>query len=338
MSSHLPLPRHTADSVTAGALLSLVGGKLNATEELLRQQLSSEVPLVEEAGEYIFSGGGKRMRPAMLLLVSRMLGFDGDEEVTYAATVEFIHSATLVHDDMIDQAALRRGKTAVHRVWGNNLTVLLGDWLYTTAMQMALSHDRLAVVQRLCSATLKMIEGELLAQQQLGAAELSREEYFRIIELKTAHLFSAATSIPACMAPTDPEWDRALQDYGRSLGICFQLVDDLLDYTAREADLGKPVLSDLKEGKLTLPLLLLLPRISDAQRQRIHWVLEDRAFARVQPEEILEMVHSGGTLDETFTIAQQHGAAAVKALAGLPAGDARDALELAPHFVLNRRV
>ena len=183
--------------------------------------------------------------------------------------VEFIHTATLIHDDIIDHATLRRGQTTLNNLWGNNLTVLLGDWIYTKAMQMALSHGQIEVIQRLCDATLKMTEGELLAFQRLGAPDLTIDEYFEIIDRKTAHLFAAACSIPSLIPPHRPEAGQVLARYGRALGICFQLVDDLLDFTARESELGKPVLSDLKEGKLTLPLIMLLPRVAAGERRLI---------------------------------------------------------------------
>lgn len=317
--------------------LHLVADKLAATETVFRQNLGSDVPFIAEAGRYLAGGGGKRVRPALLLLTARLLGHDSDEEVTYAATVEFIHNATLVHDDIIDHAAVRRGRTTVNRLWGNHLTVLLGDWIYTTSMAMALSHGNLEVVRRLCAATLKMVEGELLALQRLGDSQLSVEEYFGIIERKTAHLFAAACSIPSLMAPARHDVGRVLDRYGRNLGICFQLVDDLLDFTAREEELGKPVLSDLKEGKLTLPLILLLPRVAPKDRLKVQRVLEDRGFDHVAPEEILELVGSQGTLEEVQGLARDYAEQARQALALFPPGETRDALEFAPDFVLHRR-
>jgi octaprenyl-diphosphate synthase len=251
--------------------------------------------------------------------------------------VEFIHTATLIHDDVIDHAALRRGQSTLNDLWGNNLTVLLGDWIYTKAMQMALSHGKVEIIQRLCSATLRMTEGELLALQRLGAPDLDVEEYFEIIERKTAHLFSAAVSVPALIPPARPEAGQVLSRYGRALGICFQLVDDLLDFTARESELGKPVLSDLKEGKLTLPLILLLPRVQAAQRRQIERVLEDRSFARVPAAEILDLVHAEGTLEEVTAMAEGYATQAKRELEFFPPSDAREALEFAPDFVLHRR-
>lgn len=322
---------------SAEEVLGLIAPKLTATEEIFRASLASDVPFIDEAGAYLSGGGGKRVRPALLLLAARLLGHDGDEEVTYAAVVELIHTATLIHDDVIDHAHLRRGQTTVNRLWGNHKTVLLGDWIYTLAMAKALEHGRVEVIRRLVSATLRMTEGELLALERLGAPDLTVEEYFSIIDRKTAHLFSAACSVPALIDPVRPGVDRRLARYGENLGICFQLVDDLLDFDGREEELGKPVLSDLKEGKLTLPLILLLPRVGAERRRLVERVLEDRDFRRVAPEQILELVRAEGTLEEVSEMAEEYAGQARRALADLPASAARDALELAPDFVLYRR-
>jgi len=337
-----PTPASTAATTKPAApgisrFVDLVADKLVATEAIFRQHLDSDVPFIHKAGDYINKGGGKRVRPALLLLTAKMLGHDGDEEVTYGAVIELIHTATLIHDDIIDHAALRRGQATLNNLWGNNLTVLLGDWIYTKAMQMALSHGSVEVIRRLCDATLKMTEGELLAFQRLGAVDLSVDEYFEIIDRKTAHLFAAACSIPTLIPQQRPDAAPGLDRYGRALGICFQLVDDLLDFTARESELGKPVLSDLKEGKLTLPLILLLPRVRPAERRLIETVLDDRSFARVGPQQILDVVHAEGTLDEAREMAEGYAARAKQELEVFPPGDARDALELAPDFVLYRR-
>jgi octaprenyl-diphosphate synthase len=314
-----------------------VAGKLVATEAIFRRELDSDVPFIHKAGAYLADGGGKRVRPALLLLASRLLGHDGEEEVTYAAVIELIHTATLIHDDVIDHAGLRRGRTTINRLWGNHLTVLLGDWIYTLAMQKALAHDRVEVIQRLVAATLRMTEGELLALQRLGAVELTVDEYFQIIDRKTAHLFSAACSVPALIPPRRPEADLVLARYGENLGICFQLVDDLLDFTGSEQEMGKPVLSDLKEGKLTLPLILLLPRVGAVRRRPIERVLEDGDFTRVAPDEILELVRAEGTVEEAREIAEDYAGRARAELAAFPPSEVREALEFAPDFILNRR-
>lgn len=330
-------PRPGASAATPDRFLALVADKLAATEVRIHEHLGSDVPFIEEAGRYLASAGGKRLRPAMLLLASRLLGHDSEEEVTYATVVEFIHTATLVHDDVIDHASLRRGRRTIHELWGNNRTVLLGDWLYTTAMKLALSHGNVEVIRRLCNATLGMTEGELLVLARLGAIDLAVDEYFDIIERKTARLFAASCSVPALVGTYDPLADRALERYGQKLGLLFQLVDDRLDFTAREDEVGKPVLSDLKEGKLTLPLILALPRLGRAERERIDWVLQDRSFERVSAEEILQLVHREGTLEELDQRAEQLATSAVEDLAAFPASDAREALEFAPRYVLHRR-
>jgi len=322
---------------TTGRFLELIEPKLEATESLFHEQLGSDVPFIQEAGEYIFRGGGKRVRPALLLLAAQMLDLETEEDVTYAAAVELIHTATLIHDDIIDHAALRRGQETLNRVWGNSLTVLLGDWLYTTAMHESLRHDNVEVIRALCVATREMTEGELLALQRLGAIDLTVEEYFEIINRKTAKLFAAACSVPSLVPPARPEARAALNRYGEALGMCFQLVDDLLDFTAKEEDLGKPVLSDLKEGKMTLPILLALPRISERERQAIETVLRDRAFNAVSTDEVMEIVVTQGTLDETRERAQTYARQAREALAFFPSSAAREALEFAPDFVLSRR-
>lgn len=335
-------PRSTASSArarphAAGRFLDLIQPKLEATEAVFHQQLDSEIPFIREAGEYIFRGGGKRVRPALLLLAARMLDLDGAEEVTYAAAVELIHTATLIHDDIIDHASLRRGQQTLNQVWGNSLTVLLGDWLYTTAMHESLRHGNVEVIRALCIATREMTEGELLALQRLGAADLTVDEYFQIINRKTARLFAAACAVPSLIDPVQSEAGAALSRYGEALGMCFQLVDDLLDFTAREEDLGKPVLSDLKEGKMTLPILLALPRLESGRKEAIASVLQSGGFDEVSSGEILDIVESEGTLEETREMARDYARQARESLAFFPSSAAREALEMAPDFILSRR-
>jgi len=323
--------------VDAARFLDLVAGKLAATELLFQQRLASDVPFIEEAGSYIAAGGGKRMRPALLLLAARLLGHDGEEEVTYAAVVELLHNATLIHDDIIDHADLRRGRRTLNELWGSSKTVLLGDWIYSTAMRLALGHGNVAVIERLCDATLRMTEGELMTLQRLGASDTTREQYLEVIDRKTAHLFAAACGIPAIIPPVVPAAVEALERYGRALGNCFQLVDDLLDFSGERDEMGKPVLSDLKEGKLTLPLIAVRDRVPRERWREVEWVLADREFRRVGSDRILELVRAGGGLEETEALARRFAAEACQALAFFAPGPAREALELAPEFVLSRR-
>ena len=204
-------------------------------------------------GRYIQKSGGKRVRPAVLLMAARLSGYKGDRAVLYASVVEFIHTATLVHDDIIDGADLRRGRLAVHSRWGNDITVLLGDYLYIKSMAMALTQDSLEIIRLLCDVTLRMIEGELYQLTKTGDVDITEEEHFEIIRRKTAFLFGGCAQIGGMLGGVSPEQETALRDYGFNLGIAFQLVDDLLDYTADAAALGKPVGGDLREGKVTLP-------------------------------------------------------------------------------------
>lgn len=326
-----------AHKVQIQTLLAPIADKLEATEAEFERLLGSDVPFVRDAGAYLFASGGKRVRPAMLLLCARALGHDSDEEVHYAAVVELIHTATLIHDDIIDHADIRRGRETLNRVWGNSLTVLLGDWLYATAMESALRHDNIEVIRSLCTATRRMTEGEMMGLARLGAIDLTFEEYMEILDRKTAQLFAAACSIPTLIEPADAKSHEALFRYGHSLGVCFQLVDDMLDFTADRSELGKPVLSDLKEGRLTLPLILALPRIPAERRAQVEAVLHDRAFDRVSAQEILEIVQREGTIDEVSELAERYSAMAREQLAVLPSCDAKNVLEFAPDFVLHRR-
>ena len=211
-------------------------------------------------GKYIQMSGGKRVRPAVLLMAARLCGYTGDRGRAQRAVVEFIHTATLVHDDIIDGADTRRGRLAAHSRWGSDITVLLGDYLYIRSMAMALTQDTLEVVRLLCDVTLRMIEGELYQLTKTGDADITEDEHFEIIRRKTAFLFAGCAEIGGLLGGVTPEQSTALREYGFNLGIAFQIVDDVLDYMADEAALGKPIGGDLREGKVTLPIILLLQR------------------------------------------------------------------------------
>ena len=248
-------------------------------------------------GRYIQKSGGKRVRPAVLLMAARLSGYKGDRAVLYASVVEFIHTATLVHDDIIDGADLRRGRLAVHSRWGNDITVLLGDYLYIKSMAMALTQDSLEIIRLLCDVTLRMIEGELYQLTKTGDVDITEEEHFEIIRRKTAFLFGGCAQIGGMLGGVTPEQETALRDYGFNLGIAFQLVDDLLDYTADAAALGKPVGGDLREGKVTLPIILLLRRGGPDADRLIRDVVRDRAVAPEQWQELLRMLGEHRTTD-----------------------------------------
>ena len=310
--------------------------KLELVEEELRQNFHSNIRTIREVGEHILAGGGKRLRPALLLLVSRMLRYEGYRDVIYAAVVEFIHTATLVHDDVIDEADVRRGRTSINYGWGNNLTVLVGDYIFMHSMHMALKEGNLDVLRLLSDATIRMIEGEILGTEQNGRAELSVDDYFEIVTRKTAALFGATCRIPALLVDIPESHATSLFNYGYNLGICFQLIDDLLDFTSTTEVLGKPALSDLKEGKMTLPLILAMPRATSRERELITRVVSLRSFDGIDPSEILSIVERYQTIDETREIARDYAARARRALEPFPDSPAKEALETALDFVMER--
>ena len=317
-------------------LFEPIRGDLEKVEREFGRHLQSQVDLIPRIGKYIQTSGGKRVRPAVLLMVSRLCGYTGDRAVLHAAVVEFIHTATLVHDDIIDEAALRRGRTSINYRWGNHLTVLVGDYLYTHSMNLALAEGNLDVLRLLSNVTIRMIEGEILGLETNGRADLTIDDYFEIVGRKTASLFGATCRIPGYLVDLPESHAAALFTYGYNLGVCFQLIDDLLDFTSSEEILGKPALSDLKEGKVTLPLLLALPRATPAERDAITRVATAKSFDGMNPQQILDIVNKYETLDETRAIARDYANRARTALEPFADSPAKEALELALDFVLER--
>ncbi|HEX8169523.1 MAG TPA: polyprenyl synthetase family protein [Thermoanaerobaculia bacterium] len=320
----------------ADRVLDLVAPKLELVEEELRRNFRSNIVTIRDVGEHILGGGGKRLRPALLLLVAKMLRYEARRDVVYAAVVEFIHTATLIHDDIIDEADVRRGRTSINYRWGNNLTVLVGDYLYTHSMNMALAEGNLDILRLLSNATIRMIEGEILGLEQNGRSDLSIDDYFEIVGRKTAALFGACTRIPAYLVDLPESSATALFNYGYNLGVTFQLIDDLLDFTSSTEVLGKPALSDLKEGKITLPLILAMPRATPRERELVTRVVTGRSFDDVDPAEILSIVRRYETLEQTREIARDYASRARMALEPFPDSAAKEALEMALDFVLER--
>ena len=316
--------------------MDLIGPKLELVEEELRRNFRSQITTIHDVGEHILGGGGKRLRPALLLLVSQMLRYSGNRDVVYAAVVEFIHTATLVHDDIIDEADVRRGRTSINYRWGNNLTVLVGDYLYTHSMNMALAEGNLDILRLLSSVTIRMIEGEILGLEQNGRSDLAIDDYFEIVGRKTAALFGACCRVPAYLVDLPESSAAALFNYGYNLGVCFQLIDDLLDFTSSTEVLGKPALSDLKEGKLTLPLILSLPHATPRERELIGRVASRKSFDGVDSAEIIAIVNRYDTLQQTREFARDYATRARMALSGFADSPAKETLEVALDFVLDR--
>jgi octaprenyl-diphosphate synthase len=245
----------TEPSVSPDDIVGLVAPRLVEVERLFHESLASPVAIVDEIGEFVGQGGGKRVRPTLHLLAADLCGYEGTHDVLLATVLEFIHSATLIHDDVIDDAATRRGRPAVNRRWGNTITVLFGDYLYAKAMELALRAGSLRVMDRLAWITLRMTEGEMTQTRFLGRLDLSIDEYMDLIERKTAVLFGGCCELAGILSGVDAATERALRQYGLHIGLAFQIVDDMLDFTGDPAILGKPTASDLREGKATLPVL-----------------------------------------------------------------------------------
>ncbi len=314
----------------------LIADKLAKVEEELLLHFRSPIPTIDRIGAYLAQGGGKRIRPALLLLACRACGYRGDRAILLASVVEFIHTATLVHDDIIDEATVRRGRRSANSRWGNDITVLLGDFLYTKSMSLALSQDNLPVLRVLSDVTLRMIEGQLLEIEGNGDLDIGEEDHLDIIRRKTADLFSACLRIGAMLAGVGERKEEALARYGLNLGICFQMVDDLLDFTAEEKVLGKPVASDLREGKLTLPVIYLLRRGGRKASDLVQAVLADRGFARVSREEMLALAREHGVLEECRALAERYAELARQELAAFEPSPYTEALEILPDFILAR--
>ena len=293
-------------------------------DSVIRERLSSRVALIDQISQYIISAGGKRIRPRLVLLFAEALGFRGPERHELAAVVEFIHTATLLHDDVVDESALRRGRATANAIFGNAASVLVGDFLYSRAFQMMVSVNRLRVLQVLADATNVIAEGEVLQLMNMHDADLAVADYLQVIRFKTAKLFEASARLGAVLAEADAKVEEACADYGRSLGTAFQLVDDLLDYEGNSSELGKNVGDDLREGKPTLPLLLAMERASEADRALIRHAIENGELAKLP--EVLEIVKRTGALDATRAAAQAEADKARAALAHLPPSRAREAL------------
>ena len=328
----------TASSVPDLAeIFEPVREQLARVEREFTRHLESRVELIPQMGKYVQMSGGKRVRPAVLLMASRLCGYTGDRAILNAAVVEFIHTATLVHDDIIDGAETRRGRLTAHSRWGSDITVLLGDYLYIRSMAMALTQDTLEVVRLLCDVTLRMIEGELYQLTKTGDASITEEEHLEIIRRKTAFLFSGCAEIGAALGTSTPEQRAALRDYGFDLGIAFQIVDDVLDYTSEQKVLGKPIGGDLREGKVTLPVILMLQRTGPEMMALIQRVIAD---AKVAPEDwrtITDALVRHGAIDAAIACAQTYVDRAKQELTGaFPPSTEREALVALADYVLSR--
>jgi octaprenyl-diphosphate synthase len=330
----------TISIANAKEVFDLLRDDLAAIEQEFERQSASDVDVITDIARYLMAGGGKRIRPLLLLLSSKALGNTSQSRIRLGAVVEMLHTATLVHDDIIDEADTRRGRPSANTTWGNSKCVLSGDWLYMQSFATALEERNFRVLELLISLTQQMVEGELLQMQKLGHL-INEEEYFDLIFRKTACLFQVSMQLGAAISPDHgfgpvEEIEAQLGEYGRNLGLAFQIVDDVLDLTASEEVLGKPVASDLREGKATLAVIHALERGTGADREAIRTVLADRSFDRISHPHILEILHRHGSIDYAMDTACAYAEAARLRIADLPDSEAKRALLWVPGFVTSR--
>lgn len=311
-------------TVPPHTLAPLLASEMSEVDAVIRRRLGSDVALINQISGYIVSAGGKRIRPRLVLLFSNALGFKGTERFELAATVEFIHTATLLHDDVVDESQLRRGRATANALFGNAASVLVGDFVYSRAFQMMVSVNRMRVLEVLADATNVIAEGEVLQLLNMHNPDVSVDDYLRVIRFKTAKLFEASARLGAVLADSAPDVEESCAAYGRSLGTAFQLVDDLLDYEGATAQLGKNVGDDLREGKPTLPLLVAMERGDEQQRELIRHAIEHGELERLQ--DIVRIVRSTGALEATLSAAREEAERARNSIRALPGSAYRDAL------------
>ena len=314
---------------------SLVSADFEEVDRVIQHRLHSPVALVDQVATYIIHSGGKRLRPLLVLLAARACGHRGMDHVEAAAIIEFIHTATLLHDDVVDESSMRRGRDTANEVFGNATSVLVGDFLYSRAFQMMVSLNRMRVMSIMADATNTIAEGEVLQLMNAGDPDTTEGRYLEVIYRKTARLFEAGTQIAAVLSDAPPEIEAALTRYGKHVGTAFQLVDDALDYEADEADLGKHLGDDLAEGKPTLPLIYALQQGDARQREMIQSAIRNGSIEQLA--EITRAVASLGGLAYTARLAQSEVDQALEALAPLPSSPFADGLRQLAEFAVKRR-
>jgi len=326
---------NTTVTRNAKEVFDLLHDDLAAIEREFGRDTVSSVRAITEIGEYLRAGGGKRLRPALLLLSCKLMNYTGHGAIKLGAVVEIIHTATLVHDDIIDEAQTRRGRPAANTQWGNAKCVLAGDWLYMQAFKIAVQERNFQILDTLIDLTQAMVEGELLQIERLGKA-ISLEEHFELIHRKTACLFSVCMKMGGILAAASEADQQRLAEYGRNLGMAFQIVDDVLDLTASEEVLGKPVASDLREGKATMAVLHALEHCSAAERETIQSVLNNGGFNGITPADIVEILNRYGSIDAAYARAVDFSDKARAAICIFPDSEIKRVLLWVPEFVVQR--
>ncbi|MGB0937113.1 MAG: octaprenyl diphosphate synthase [Colwellia sp.] len=317
------------------AIQDLTKNDMAQVNELIYQQLQSDVALINQLGIYIVNAGGKRMRPMLTILAANALNYTGDKHYSIAGIIEFIHTATLLHDDVVDESNMRRGRETANALFGNSASVLVGDFLYTRSFQMMTKLNDMRIMDILSDATNIVAEGEVLQLMNCNDPDTTEESYMQVIYCKTAKLFEAATRLAAIVANQDVKIEQALTDYGKYLGTAFQLVDDIMDYTADAKEMGKNVGDDLAEGKPTLPLIYTMAHGNEKQKSLVRNAIE-HGDGMEHLEEILSAMEQTGALTYTQKKAEEEADKAIQALSILPSSDAKSALIALAHIAANR--
>ena len=325
----------SANSSSTAAALALIADDMRGMDAVIERRLKSEVPLVSQVSRYIVAAGGKRLRPALLLLMCGALGYREDQRYNLAAVVEFIHTATLLHDDVVDESTLRRGRKTANEAFGNPASVLVGDFLYSRAFQMMVEAGDMRVMQTLAEATNVIAEGEVLQLMNMHDAELSEDGYLRVIRSKTAKLFEASARLAALLAQSPPAVEQSCAGYGQALGTAFQVIDDVLDYDGDVSEMGKNLGDDLREGKTTLPLIIAMQRGTEAERTTIRRAIETGGTD--QMAQIIGIVQQTGALQATRDAAAVEAQRALDALQALPQNIYSNALMQLASQLLERR-
>ncbi len=324
----------STQSTSQNNIIGTIAADMDAVNGVIRQRLHSEVALVNQIAEYIISAGGKRIRPVLVLLVANAYRYEGAAHHELAAVVEFIHTATLLHDDVVDESSLRRGRATANALFGNAASVLVGDFLYSRSFQMMVSLNNMRVMQILSDATNVIAEGEVLQLLNMHDPDVSEEAYLKVIRSKTAKLFEAAAELGALVAGANDDLIAAAGEYGRSLGTAFQLIDDVLDYAGDATEIGKNVGDDLREGKPTLPLIYLMEHGTEEQRQLVRSCIETGDEQHF--DAVLSAITASGALDYTRRAAEVQADRAAAALAGMPESRYKDSLLQLARFAVDR--
>jgi octaprenyl-diphosphate synthase len=330
------MPTIKTPSMSRREVQGLLADDLKRVEKVIGTDTICSVEAVTAISHHLQKSGGKRLRPALLLLSSGACGYQGDAAVRLGAVVEIIHTATLVHDDVIDKADTRRGNPSINQRWGNQTSVLAGDWLYMQAFNLALRERNFAILDLLIELTQMMVEGELMQLEWIGNLDVTEDEHLSLVHRKTAYLFSVCARLGAILAGADSKQEQRLGDYGWNLGMAFQLVDDLLDFTASERVLGKPVGSDLREGKVTLPLILALKQCKPDERATIQRVVDDKAYDRTPLAAVLALLHKYGTIQRVRARALDYIDTSVSQLSALPDSNYKRSLYSVTEWVVDR--